>query len=149
MGKPCFQGLPLVPIPRTAPVLLRHLLPCSYRRSCNRETPTASLRYQVPRKLLQRATHLDIPIHNTFPFSILSRFSNKIAHKCPARDTYRQALFPRLAASSYRNLALSARSGFWCVFSVTTRRICGFAGSKSNLVWPALRYSRHLPFQVP
>ena len=46
---------------------------------------------------------------------------------------YGQALFPRLAASSYRNLALSARSGFWCVFSVTTRRICGFAGSKSNL----------------
>ena len=62
---------------------------------------------------------------------------------------YGQALFPRLAASSYRNLALSARSGFWCVFSVTTRRICGFAGSKSNLVWPALRYSRHLPFQLP
>lgn len=62
---------------------------------------------------------------------------------------YGQALFPRLAASSYRNLALSARSGFWCVFSVTTRRICGFVGSKSNLVWPALRYSRHLPFQVP
>lgn len=46
---------------------------------------------------------------------------------------YGQALFPRLATSSYRNLALSARSGFWCVFSVTTRRICGFAGSKSNL----------------
>ena len=62
---------------------------------------------------------------------------------------YGQALFPRLAASSYRNLALSARSGFWYVFSVTTRRICGFAGTLNGLVWPALRYSRHLPFQVP
>ena len=76
---------------------------------------------------------------------------SKVAGKLPISIgiAYGQALFPRLAASSYRNLALSARSGFWCVFSVTTRRICGFAGSKSNLVWPALRYSRHLPFQVP
>ena len=63
---------------------------------------------------------------------LLSKLA-EIAHKCPIQDTYGQALFPRLAASSYRNLALSARSGFWCVFSVTTRRICGFAGSKSNL----------------
>ena len=80
-----------------------------------------------------------------FPFKEVG----KIAYKRTFTYAYRQALFPRLAASSYRNLALSARSGFWCVFSVTTRRVCGFAGSKSNLVWPALRYSRHLPFQVP
>ena len=64
--------------------------------------------------------------HEGFPFN-LAKLPISIGF------AYGQALFPRLAASSYRNLALSARSGFWCVFSVTTRRICGFAGSKSNL----------------